>query len=61
LASTITTKSNVFSVWGVAQTVKKNPANNNPANQGVFETKTAGALVDDIVTGEKRFEAIVER
>ncbi len=61
LASTITTKSNVFSVWGVAQTVKKNPANNTPANQGVFETKVGGATADDTITGEKRFEAIVER
>jgi hypothetical protein len=61
MASSLTTKSNVFSVWGVAQTVKKNPANTNPANQGTFETKAAGAVADDIITGEKRFEAIVER
>ncbi len=61
LASSITTKSNVFSVWGVAQTVKKNPANNNPANQGIFETRAGGATADDLATGEKRFEAIVER
>jgi hypothetical protein len=61
VASNLTTKSNVFSVWGVAQTVKKNPANNNPANQGVFETKASGAAADDINTGEKRFEAVIER
>lgn len=61
LASTITTKSNVFSVWGVAQTVKKNPANNTPTNQGFFESKAAGAAADDSVTGEKRFQAIIER
>jgi hypothetical protein len=61
LASAITTKSNVFSVWGVAQTVKKNLANNNPGNQGIFETKAGGAAADDIITGEKRFEAVVER
>lgn len=61
IASNLTTKSNVFSVWGVAQTVKKNPANNNAAKQGVFETKAGGAAADDTVTGEKRFEAIVER
>ena len=38
-ASLLTTKSNVFSVWGVAQTVRKNPANSDPANQGSFERK----------------------
>jgi Tfp pilus assembly protein PilX len=61
MASNLATKSNVFSVWGVAQTVKKNPANNNPANQGVFESKATGAAADDTITGEKRFEAVVER
>jgi hypothetical protein len=61
MASSLTTKSNVFSVWGVAQTVKKNPANTNAANQGKFETKAGGAAADDVVTGEKRFEAILER
>jgi hypothetical protein len=66
LASSITTKSNVFTVWGVAQTVKKNPANNDPAtnqpkNPGVFETKAGGAAADDVVTGEKRFQAVIER
>lgn len=66
LASSITTKSNVFTVWGVAQTVKKNPANNDPAtnqprNPGVFETKAGGAAADDTITGEKRFEAVIER
>jgi hypothetical protein len=61
LASTLTTKSNVFSVWGVAQTVKKNPANTDPAKQGIFETRAGGAVADDSVTGEKRFQAVIER
>jgi hypothetical protein len=61
LASMITTKSNVFSVWGVAQTVRKNPANNLAANQGIFETKAAGGMAEDTITGERRFEAIIER
>jgi hypothetical protein len=61
LASLITTRSNAFSVWGVAQTVKKNPANSNAAKQGVFETTAGGTTADDTVTGEKRFHAIVER
>lgn len=61
LGSTITTKSNVFSVWGVAQTVKKNPANTDASKQGVFETKAGGAVADDSVTGEKRFMAVIER
>jgi hypothetical protein len=61
LASELTTKTNVFSVWGVVQTVKKNPANTSATKQGTFETKSGGAAADDIVTGEKRFEAIVER
>ena len=61
LASLITTRSNSFSVFGVVQTVKKNPANNNASNQGIFETRAAGATADDTVTGEKRFRAIVER
>ena len=61
MASNLTTKSNIFSIWGVAQTVKKNPANSNPANQGIFETRTSGASADDIITGEKRFQAVVER
>lgn len=61
LATSITTKSNVFSVWGIAQTVKKNPANVSPATMGVFQTRAGGAIADDIVTGEKRFQAIVER
>jgi hypothetical protein len=51
LASSITTKSNVFSVWGVAQTVKKRATN---TGYGSFEN-------GDTVTGEKRFEAVIER
>jgi hypothetical protein len=61
VASNLTTKSNVFSVWGVAQTVKKNPVNNNAANQGTFELKANGATADDMVSGERRFQAVVER
>lgn len=61
VASNLTTKSSVFSVWGVAQTVKKNPANISPANQGTFETRSGGATADDTITGEKRFEAVIER
>ncbi len=61
LASNLSTKTNTFSVWGVAQTVKKNPLNTAPAAQGTFETKATGAQADDTVTGEKRFQAIVER
>jgi hypothetical protein len=51
LAGMMTTQSNVFSVWGVAQTVKKRSTN---VDDGVFEP-------GDLVTGEKRFHAIVER
>ncbi len=51
LIGAITTKSNTFSVWGVAQTIKKIPANHQ---YGQFET-------GDLITGEKRFQAIVER
>ena len=51
LAGAMTTKSNVFNVWGVAQTIKKKSSN---TAYGVFES-------GDIVTSEKRFEAIVER
>jgi hypothetical protein len=56
LGSLITTRSNAFSVWGVAQTIKKVPQNINGggANPGQFQT-------GDQVTGEKRFHAIVER
>jgi hypothetical protein len=61
LGSLITTRSNVFSVWGVAQAVKKNPNNSNPANLGVFETKSGGAVADDLITGEKRFHAMIQR
>ncbi len=61
LGSLITTRSNVFSVWGVAQTVKKHPLNNNPANLGIYESRAAGAAADDLITGEKRFRAIIQR
>ncbi len=61
LASSITQHSNVFSVWGVGQTIRKNPANNVVANQGIFETRAGGAAADDSIVGERRFEAVVER
>ena len=51
LAGAITTKSNTFSVWGVAQTLKKSSANHQ---YGQYEK-------GDLITGEKRFQAIVER
>lgn len=51
LANILTTKSNTFCVWGAAQAVKKKPGN---TNYGSFES-------GDIVTGEKRFRAIVDR
>ncbi len=51
LAGLMTTRSSVFSVWGVAQAVKKIPRN---TSYGSFQS-------GDIVTGEKRFQAIVER
>lgn len=51
LASLITTQSNTFTVWGVAQAVKKAPGN---INYGVFEK-------GDFVTSERRFRAVVER
>lgn len=51
LASAITTKSNTFRVWGVAQSVKKLASNHQ------YSQYEKG----DSVTGEKRFEAIVER
>lgn len=61
LASSMTTKSNTFSVWGVAQAVKKNPANTTASNRGIFETRSTGAAADDLVVGERRFQAVVER
>ncbi len=56
LGSLITTRSNAFGVWGVAQTIKKAPQNlsGGGSNPGQFQ---AG----DQVTGEKRFYAIIER
>ena len=56
LGSLITTRSNAFSVWGVAQTIKKVPKNltGSGALPGEFQ---AG----DVVTGERRFRAVVER
>ena len=51
LASAITTKSNTFCVWGVAQTIKKLSTNQQ------YDQYEKG----DLITGEKRFQAIVER
>ena len=51
LSGLITTRSNAFRVIGVAQTLRKNPSS---TNYGVYE-------VGDAVTGETRFEAVVER
>jgi hypothetical protein len=56
LGSLITTRSNAFSVWGVAQTVKKIPKNlaGAGANPNQFQS-------GDQVTGEKRFHAVIQR
>ncbi|PTY01607.1 hypothetical protein DB346_12775 [Verrucomicrobia bacterium LW23] len=51
LAGAMTTQSNVFGVWGVAQTVRKKSTS---TQYGEFER-------GDTVTGEKRFYAVVER
>lgn len=51
LAGLLTTKSNSFRVIGLAQVIKKKPGN---TDYGIFET-------GDVVTGEKRFESIVQR
>lgn len=56
LGSLITTRSNAFGVWGIAQSVKKVPQNvtGPSANPAQFQS-------GDQVVGEKRFYAIVER
>jgi hypothetical protein len=51
MAGCLTTKSNTFGVWGVAQVVKKLHTN---SNYGAFEN-------GDSVVAEKRFYALVER
>jgi hypothetical protein len=51
IANLITTQSNTFGVWGIAQSIQKKPGN---ANYGLFE---AG----DVILSEKRFNAMVER
>lgn len=51
LANILTTRSNTFTIWGVAQTIQKKNGN---TDYGVFET-------GDTITGEKRFQAVVER
>jgi len=51
LANILTVRSNTFKVYGVAQTIKKKSTN---TNYGEFEP-------GDMITGEKRFESVVER
>lgn len=51
MAGCLTTKSNTFGVWGVAQSIKKNKRN---AKDDLFEN-------GDAVLAEKRFYALVER
>ena len=51
LASVIATQSNVFSIWGVTQTVKKRPTN---TGYGTFES-------GDVILAEQRFQAVVQR
>jgi hypothetical protein len=51
MAGCLTTKSNTFGLWGVAQTVKKRRSNEK------FDEFEAG----DLVLGEKRFFAVIER
>jgi hypothetical protein len=51
LAGLLTTRSNSFRVIGVAQVIKKKPGN---IGYGIFET-------GDVITGEKRFESVVQR
>jgi len=51
LAGMMTTQSNVFGVWGAAQTIKKSPKSQA---YGTFEE-------GDMIVGEKRFYAVVER
>lgn len=51
MAGVLTTKSNTFGVWGVAQVVKKLPKN---TRHEAFEN-------GDVVRGEKRFYALIER
>jgi hypothetical protein len=51
LANLVTSQSNTFGVYGVAQSVKKKPGNKS---YDTFET-------GDVVTAEKRFHAVIER
>ncbi|MGD0650812.1 MAG: hypothetical protein ABSA97_06695 [Verrucomicrobiia bacterium] len=53
ISNLITTRSNLFTIWAVAQSIKK--VNTNPATAGVFVPGT------DLITGEVRVQAIVER
>lgn len=47
----LTTRSNTFTIWAVGQTIKKRPSN---TGYGVFQD-------GDTVTGEARYEVLVER
>ncbi len=51
MAGCLTTKSNTFGLWGVSQVVKKLPGN---TDWSTFED-------GDLVLGEKRFHAVIER
>jgi hypothetical protein len=51
MASCMTTQSNTFGIWGIGQSVRKKPGN---TNYGTFEP-------GDLVKGEKRFYALIER
>jgi len=53
MANLLTTQSNMFKVWGMAQSIKK--SGSATANFGTFDPST------DKITGEKMFAATVER
>tara|TARA_R110002096_G_scaffold147220_11_gene306943 strand:+ start:16295 stop:19672 length:3378 start_codon:yes stop_codon:yes gene_type:complete len=54
MAGCLTTKSNTFSLWGVAQVVSKQPHSGDSPSYGEFE-------LGDSVRSEKRFFALIER
>jgi len=51
LSNLITTKSNVFTVWGTSQSIRKVPKN---MDYGNFQS-------GDAIAGERRFRAVIER
>ena len=51
VANLVTTKSNTFTVWGIAESVQKSPSN---TNYGVFES-------GDTIQSTKRFSSTIER